>query len=912
MPTEITRRAEDPESGAAPKAPLDAGRASVGPGRRLGRYVVLRALGAGGMGVVYAAYDPDLDRNVALKVLRTDQRHGGARLVREAQALARLSHPNVVTVHDVGMLDDDVFIAMELLDGPTLREWLASAPRSWQEVLAVFLPAGRGLAAAHAAGLIHRDFKPDNVLMGKGGIIRVTDFGVARLADEAPHPTGAGHLPDAGVAHAAALLGTPLTRAGAVVGTPAYMAPEQHLAGPTDPRTDQFSFCASLYLGLYGMPAFAGRSSEALVSAVRAGQLSPPPEGTRVPAWLRRAVARGLNARIEDRYPSMLELLSALSDDPARRRRRTLGFLGLFLALGLGGGALWHQARNQRLQCKGAERKLLGIWDPERARSMRAAFALTGLAEAQRTSAQAEQALDGYARDWARSHTDACEAAQLRGEQSLDVLDLRMSCLEARRQELGALTTALAQADPKTVKRSLEAAAALTPLADCADVEALKRPIREPKEASVRARIQAVRGQLAEAKVAQQIGKYAIGEKAAEAAARQAEAIGYRPLEAQAYQRLGNLQFYTADKALALGTYARAERAADAGHDDETRATALLYAMALFTYLGKYEDSRRVNERLTPVLERLGRPEALVARQLHAEGDLLRWLGKIRQAVEKLKAALALSRALPAPVRADVLSTLAFAQAGLGDCAGALESARSMVELLAAARGAQHPKTALAERDLALVGLGCGTDPGPAAAALRAALPRLVAGFGEGSVQTSLAQVALGQIAIEQGQEALAQRELERAADALGKGVGAMTGEQSEALIALAKLARLQGHGQEALQLSRRALAAAEKAVGPDDPYDASSLVSMAEAELALGHGQAAIPRLEKALRLLGDEGDIGTRADARFALSRALLATGGDAQRARRLARQARDGYLLAPGLRGRELKEVTALAER
>ena len=304
-------------------------------GTRIGRYEIEYLLGTGGLGVVYAAHDPELGRRVALKLLKIDARDGGGgqeRLAREARALARISHPNVVAVYDVGVFEDRVFVAMELVVGRDLRVWLAQARRGWREVVDVFSAAGRGLAAAHAAGLIHRDFKPDNVLIGDDGRVRVTDFGLARAADtdapalggQAPEPlvdpTGPTFDPNADPLY------SPLTQVGQVVGTPAYMAPEQHEGMPADTRTDQFSFCASLYEALYGVRPYAGAVYAELRDSVTKGRLRPPPKESKVPRTLAPIVLRGLALRPAARWPSMEALLAALGRDrdqaPATHRRR--------------------------------------------------------------------------------------------------------------------------------------------------------------------------------------------------------------------------------------------------------------------------------------------------------------------------------------------------------------------------------------------------------------------------------------------------------------------------------------------------------------------------------------------------------------------------------------------------------------
>jgi Protein kinase domain len=301
---------------------------------RVGRYEVGEALGSGAMGVVYRARDPELDRAVAIKLVRTDANSSssGIRLLREAQAMAKLRHPNVVPIFDVGPADNAVFVAMPLLEGGTLRSWLRDGPRPLHEVLDRFVAAGRGLAAAHAAGLIHRDFKPDNVLLGVDGEVHVADFGLARLADAC----AAGTLPTLEGSEETA------TRTGEVVGTPAYMAPEQLRGRPSDARADQFSFCISLWEGVYGQRPFPrmisgdGDPVRARLHAIADGPV-PPPRRDR-PAWIAQVLTRGLAEEPERRWPSMQALLDAIAAHRAPRRwpRRlaaVLGALGVAAAM---------------------------------------------------------------------------------------------------------------------------------------------------------------------------------------------------------------------------------------------------------------------------------------------------------------------------------------------------------------------------------------------------------------------------------------------------------------------------------------------------------------------------------------------------------------------------------------------------
>ncbi|MBK9754410.1 MAG: protein kinase [Nannocystis sp.] len=320
----------------------------------IGRFLVIEPLGAGGMGQVYAAYDPELDRKVALKLLHghvdAGDRHGAERLHREAQAMARLSHPNVVTVHEIGGHAGQIFIAMELVAGVDLGRWLAAEPRPWGAVLAMFRAAGEGLAAAHEAGLVHRDFKPANVLVGDDGRARVADFGLVHASGSPT--TRPGHAADV------------RTGAGAVMGTPAYMAPEQLRGEATDARTDVFAFCLALWEALLGSRPFAAGSLDLRLQAIERGLPDDPPRLPLRERWLRPLLRRGLAADPDARWPGMRPLLAALAHDPVltrARRRRTALFTAVSLALGaallFGGSALWSFARTYARE-SGAQARL--------------------------------------------------------------------------------------------------------------------------------------------------------------------------------------------------------------------------------------------------------------------------------------------------------------------------------------------------------------------------------------------------------------------------------------------------------------------------------------------------------------------------------------------------------------------------
>ncbi|MCA9686176.1 MAG: protein kinase, partial [Myxococcales bacterium] len=355
---DATRDLPDDATGAAPE--------SLSPGSAIARYQVIRKLGAGAMGVVYLAYDRQLERNLAIKLMlpNAHHRHATARLVREARGLARLSHPNVVSIFDIGSHAGSLYIAMEYVPGQTLRKWLKAEPKpAWTETLAVLLQAGRGLAAIHAASLVHRDFKPDNVIVGSDGCVRVLDFGLVRVATPAfdmvnlvESTTLLGRRPGSGDRLARApTMAEKLTRTGAIIGTPAYMALEQLAGDEVDALTDQFGFCVAAYEALFGKRPFVGQSLEELVAKMTGGELEAPAEDCPVPAGVHAALVRGLNVTPEGRWPDMSALIDALEagagdvalpSSPERdsatalRRRRLMSGIGgaaaLSAALGLG------------------------------------------------------------------------------------------------------------------------------------------------------------------------------------------------------------------------------------------------------------------------------------------------------------------------------------------------------------------------------------------------------------------------------------------------------------------------------------------------------------------------------------------------------------------------------------------------
>jgi tRNA A-37 threonylcarbamoyl transferase component Bud32/tetratricopeptide (TPR) repeat protein len=585
-------------------------------GATIGRYIVVGLLGRGGMGDVYGAYDPELDRKVAIKLVRThrDKRisasDGRSRLLREAQAIAKLSHPNVVGVYDVGTFEDSVFITMELIEGHTVGYWLQQAPRTWREILAIFQAAGRGLAAAHRAGMVHRDFKPDNVMVTRDGEVRVMDFGLASLEGEKKDQNGwaaraaAATAPDADIDSTiplraptpepdgdassptnASLLESKLTETGVLLGTPAYMAPEQFGGKVTSARADQFSFCVSLYESLYGQRPFAGKTVPELMTSVLAGAVLEPPADTDVPGWLRRTILRGLSREPPARYARMEDLLAALAHDPARIRRRWLTAIGAVLMTGALVTATvlgWRASHSGANLCARGADKLLGVWegsdtpDSARKKEIGHSFSETGVSYAAASFASVRQILDHYVDAWKGAYRATCEATHVRGEQSAEVLDLRMSCLSERLGRVRALVELFTQASPKVVENAVGAASALPALDRCDDVKLLRSITPVPDDPVVRARVDALQKDLAHVRVLGDSGQCAAAATAGRKLTAEAKAIGYLPLVAESLNAFGRsaTECMSADEAIL--THRQAILAGATSHDEDAAVEAMI------------------------------------------------------------------------------------------------------------------------------------------------------------------------------------------------------------------------------------------------------------------------------------------------------------------------------------------------
>ena len=904
-----------------------------GAGASIGRFIVVRHVGDGGMGMVFAAYDEELDRKVALKLLRRDKSadaHGRDRMLREAQALAKLSHPNVVQVYDVGEFEELVFVAMEFLEGRTLRQWMRAGEHPTREVLEVFLQAGRGLAAAHGVGLVHRDFKPNNVIIGADGRVRVLDFGLAHAEGATPEELreGAALDPDpdrlsvsssSGAASASlsrslaassSLLSRNLTVTGALIGTPAYMSPEQFLGAAADARSDQFSFCVALYEALYGVRPWRARTVLELKRLVCAGQLPEPPRGASVPRWVRRVLARGLSAKRDDRFPSMEALLSALERDPVRARARA--GLGLALAGVLIGGG-YGLARLQQLEassCDDAGAPISEVWSDARAAAVETALLELERSLASETWERLGPRLDDYADAWARQRVDAC-AAHRRGEQSPALFDRRMLCLERRRVELAALVERLLHVNAEILTHALQAADGLPSLARCSDGEALMRAVPPPEDPATAAEVERLRGRLAEARVATTMRQLDDGLKVAREVLAAAESLSYRPLEAEALTVLGRLQSEDGHAEEAAKTLTEAVWVADAVRDDELLATTLAsLVFVLGEELRRYEDARRWRRHSEAIVERLGEGARGRARLSWAFGTLMNRVGEYDEAQALLEEALAIDERLFGPGDQRVTNAIT----GLGNLfflRGDLERARRFYERSAAIseeqRGPHHPIFANNLSNLASV-LATSGELEEAQKLLERslAIDEEAHGLEHPALESQLGN--LGAVLAMQGKLAEARVYFERGLAISARVRGPRSEHLVVSLLNLGNLTFDEADYEASRRHLERALSIADETQAPSHRERVDVMGQLAMVALAQERVDEAIELLERALKLRRENPETaraGQQPLLQWRLAKALTQRGADARRARGLAAEALAGFKATDAARFNETIE-------
>jgi eukaryotic-like serine/threonine-protein kinase len=639
-------------------------------------------------------------------------------MFREAQALAKLDHPNVVAVHEVGAVGEDIYLTMDFVEGETLKEWWKAAQPGWKQVLEVMIAAGRGIAAAHKVGIIHRDVKPSNIMVGRDGRVRVLDFGLARstaasLMDsplpvaeltpargEVPAPEEPPPAPQA--------LRSKLTQEGNVLGTPGYMAPEQYVRAEPSPATDQFSFCATLYEALFGKKPFSGRSYHALRYKVLTGRIAPPPESSKVPSWLRRIVFRGLSVKGGERYPSMEALLEELSRDPWARWRRGMAAALMVLVLGAGYGLSAMIQARERAKCQGFETRLSGVWDDGLRERVRSAFLKTERHYAADTFDRVRKVLDGYTAAWLGMKREACEATQVRGEQSAKLMDLKMLCLNRRLEEARALTEVLvSRSDAATLDKVVQASMGLKPLGQCADERALLSDVPPPEEAPARQQVEEIRKRLDEAEALQQTGKYQEGLRLAEGALAATGETAYRPVVAEALYQVGSLLERVGRYPEAAQDLRQAVKVADAAGHDKLRAKALNTLIYVVGYQqARFDEAEPFMELAGLVIERILDQGEIKARWLNNLGAVAYIKGDYDLALSHHERALKIWEATLGPAHPDVATShnnLGLALFRKGEYDRALAHFDQAAAIWERSLGPAHPDVALSHNNQGMV-----------------------------------------------------------------------------------------------------------------------------------------------------------------------------------------------------------------
>lgn len=829
---------------------------------RVGRYVLRRVLGKGGMGIVYEAVDPDLHRIVALKVLRSGLEDTQKRLLAEAEAMAKLSHPNVVTIHDVGRTEDRIFIVMELVQGASLRSWLTLKRHSIDTIIDVFVQAAEGLVAAHQAGLVHRDFKPENVFIAEDGRVRVGDFGLAV-------PLGA--EPAAGE------------------GSSGYMAPEQREGRLVDARSDQYAFCV------------------AMNEVVRA-------TGHASPAWLSKALDRGRSSDPDARYPSMRALVDELRSGRSRVRNMRIGAAVVFCILVASAAWILHGG-SRPIRCDEGRAEISMIWNAGAALRVEQAIRGTKSPLAEGTWRKAERALSGYANEWSEVHERACQQAAGKDDAS-GLLDRKLDCLSDRLGIFRAVVSRLEQADAPMLEQLPAMLQLLPPIGACEDTNQLAQlPAAPPAEK--RAAVDAARAKLATTSATITAGRYEQGLDEAKDAWQSAKATGHFPIIAEAYLWLGIAHGRLGHTRECEEAFDQAVSAATAGRAQMLAVRAWIQLMHFVGLEGRrHDDGYRYADYARAALESMPGAAEL-------EVERLAWLRAMLLDQRRYQDALDVSRQELALVQLRIQGSnhrLAIAldgRAGVlsGQCKArdAIEPQRHACEILESELGTPHPQLALCLGNLAGLHAKLG-DHGEALALKRRALsmftllpghPNHVAMARRNLVRSLTALNQLDEarreleaasaisdsesaritIAVLRGELLHQEGKLNEATESFSIAVqetnGLAAARRLEPLLLLSEASLESGNLTQALDTAEQAVDAARSVFGNDDCQVAVPLRLKADALTALGRTDAALPTAERALAsLAGSQLDPLVRARVEMSVARALPEDSRDRRR--------------------------------
>ena len=649
------------------------------PPVKIGHYELIGTLGAGGMGVVYSARDGRLGRTVALKLLHdygecTDEQQ--AQLQAEAQTLARLSHPNVVQIYEVGSYDGRLYIAMEFLSGESMAAWQAEEPRPWRAVLDKYTDVGEGLAAAHAEGIVHRDLKPANLLMGSDGRVRVVDFGLAGHVLSAPTQRD-GNDPQQG---------NDPTRS-ALAGTPAYMSPEQVGRAPLDARSDQYSYCVALYEALWGTRPHEGKTSLLVLEEIRLGRVTAPPRKAGVPKHITRAIMRGLSRDPAERFADMSALLAELRRSPPLTRTVAVGSCAA-LALGL---VAW--LPSQADPCANVGDEIDKSWNAGQRDSVHAAFLRTHKEYAVPAWDAVEDHVDAWARRWRSERHATCVALHVDKNESGELHDLRVRCLSRARRDIDALITVLRGGEEQTVRNAALGIAELPDLAPCQQSDTLRARGTPPADP----RVAEVEGHLADAAAQSQLGGLDQAVLRASDAIALAEAVGYEPLAAEALVSRARAHQAAGSFPAALVDLERAIDHAESGGADEL-------VVETWLLLARVAASESQNDRAEEAIRRaasaLNRTDAGELQRGHLEltrAHQARWAEDFETAVSLARSSFDRVRGVlgaDAPQTTIAQFEVAVILGEAGEYAEALEAFESVRDRRVALLGEHHPELA--------------------------------------------------------------------------------------------------------------------------------------------------------------------------------------------------------------------------
>ncbi len=827
------------------------------PSGKLGRYAVLGMLGKGGMGTVYVAFDPDLDRKVALKVLHVGSDRAQKRLLREARAMAQLSHPNVVPVHEVGTFDGGRFVAMELIEGGTLGAWASG--RGWREVLRACIEAGRGLQSAHEAGLIHRDFKPANVLCDASGRARVTDFGLVLARASAETTTADVEDRDTRSRSDA------LTQTGWAVGTPAYMAPEQAASASADEQSDQFSFCVTTWQTLSGSHPWDGGRTR-----------TPPPrwsiDAPKVPRRVVEALERGLSVAPEERWPSMAALLGELESASAPTRTGLRVVVGLTVVGSVGlAAALVSSRPSAETPCADSAQYLTGVWDGKRRSEVRDALLATGVTNGDEISARVETVLDEYGEAWTQAHRRAC-LSTLRGEQSPALLDQKMACLQTRIAGLDALVDVLVEADPSVASRAVFASRALSPLDRCEDAAALGDSAWTPQPQQV-ASVARTQDHVSRAFALQSAGRYAEGLVEARSAVRIAEDLEGSPIRDEAQYREGKLLDSVGEHQAAAEVLQEAAlRSGRNGHDETAAKASTMLVHVLGGRLAQLEEAATWGLHADVAIDRAGLGQSWKAR-LHTNlGVAYNFAGKFDKASAELERAISLASGEGGDddglTYLAAIAEMANLHQSRGHHDEALQLYRRAAELAADANGPGHPMlgTQFDNMGNSLRALGRFEEA-------RSYHERALEIFADQGTDHPVYRAALSNL----GGTLLVSGQLDEAIEVFERAAKSPTGRGDDINTAVAYVnmaGALAGAERfdEAVTYAQRGLKVLEQRLEPGHPFVAGALINLGLSHLAAGNPRAARAPLRRALEAAeGQEFPPGDLASAQFGLARAL-----------------------------------------